>query len=358
MLSGNFFVKNVEVKKQEKKEELINLRFLPDVLEIIQGYICDDKPVPYSSISFWGDKGHIAAHLAAYYALWGFPEQFEEIIRQCPEALLSRVERVGPNTSVRGTLYQLLLWVDDDHIRNEKGETFVEMARRILINKYGEKIEAKQKTEWFGGWDEETHLKELKAEFDKVARTFDESKATTEDELKNDRKLQAAIQKFKEYLKYITTQKDPNTNLLMTKKNCIPQLWDYSSKFYTDEKNETYGAFDSPKNRLFDIQILGNIDLRLPVWAMQVIDCGLNTARNDHVPRNDVSSYYDVSSSKSVTDLRLGVNSYLTIYGAPPRPRVACQCLAKYAARARSGSGAVFNRISTSKNIHYSARPI
>lgn len=47
------------------------------IVQIIQGYISDDKPLPndqlasLSSYSFFGDEAILFAHRAAYYALWG-----------------------------------------------------------------------------------------------------------------------------------------------------------------------------------------------------------------------------------------------------------------------------------------------
>jgi len=286
--------------------------------------LSDDKPTTDEKLtSFTSEKlasltfspffekpSLLYAHRAAYYALWGQPEQFEAIVKFCPEVLTSKVEIQGPHVEqtephgniIKATPYQLLLREDDNYIRDKKGRTFLEMAKSYFPDP---EIEKQQKEEWFKGWDETAHVKELQAEFDKVLKAFDDSNARIENELNKDTLLQKAIQYFKEYLK---------TAVYKAKKNCIPQLWDYSAQKYTTERWRAYGAYNSDKNRLISFQIYGAIDIKLGVWGMQVLHCGIGDilAGFNVFLRTDVSSYYTSSHSSG---LHPGVNSFMSILG-------------------------------------------
>ena len=210
--------------KEEKKEDEIKAIFPNDLSKIIQAYLSDDKPIADEKLtsltfsSFFEKPSLLYAHRAAYYALWGQPDKFEAIIKCCPAALLVKVEIQGPHVEqtephgniIKATPYQLLLREDDNHIRDEEGRTFLEMTKSYFPDV---KIADQQEEEWFKGWDEKAHVKELQAEFDKVLKAFDDSKAMAENELNEDALLQKAIQYFKEHLK---------TAVYKAKKNLSP----------------------------------------------------------------------------------------------------------------------------------------
>lgn len=295
-----------------------------DLTEIIQGYLGDDHDektvrsiIPdRSQLSFFRNEALLLAHFAAYHVLWGNPDKVKPIIMQNPDTLLCRVERTGPNGLQSGTLYQLLLWTDDNHFRNEHGETFVEMIRNILLSlPNGIKEEKAQREIQFRDWREEVQVAADRAAFDEVALAFDKSTATTAAHLDSDTTLQAAIVKFKEYLK--------PKSIITSGKNCIPQLWDYASNFYDFTKfvvyNGGYGYdqdYVSPKNNLFCQKILGTIDLRLPAWSMQVLRHGVfnaNMHTDESIPRENIASLYDISPSTSIR--RLGDNAFMDVRG-------------------------------------------
>jgi ankyrin repeat protein len=287
------FLENTQSKNENKEEQKKTIQLI-------------DAP----KIRFFNQEHLLLANQAAHHALWGNPDQFVAIVNQNPDVLLCSVEIKDPrNIVVKGKLYELLLWTDDAYIKNEQETTFIEMVRELLIKYHGVRVEKEQRARQFRGWDEKLEIKADRAAFDEVSRAFDESTAKTNDELAKDDKLQAAIIKFKNYLK--------SKEKVEYGKNCIPQLWDYSGEFYDYQKYEAYGAFDSPKNNLFCREILGTIDTCLPPWAMQVLARGIYYVKNQHalIPRIDVSSYYAIPDSSSSSDLCLGVNCFMSKFG-------------------------------------------
>ncbi len=287
--------KTKKTKKEEKKLVQTTTKiFLPGGLpEIILDYLSDNTLAFLGALFFFGTK-ELITHRAAYCALWGQPEEFKTIVTYRPDTLLSSVKEKGPNGSVEGTPYQLLLWADDNYIKDEKDKTFLGMASNHLPKKSAEQ----QQSEWFASWDEKKHVAKLQAAFTKIAKAFDESTAMTEDGLKKDDALQKAIESFTQDLKAIS---------VTAKRNCIPQLWNIASQFYTYEKYKAYGGTESPKNQLFCFRILGLIDSYLPAWALQAISSDdIYTARRADsipIPRQDISfSDFDIPS--------LGINSY------------------------------------------------
>ena len=304
----------------ESKEEEMKAIFPDSLSKIIQSYLSDDKPttgekVPLLAFSSFFEKPSLLyAHRLAYYAAWGQPEQFEAIVKLCPEALLVTVAIRGPHIEkkepdiniLKATPYQVLIQQNDNYITDKEGRTFAEMAKSYFPDA---KTADKQEKDWFKDWDEEAHVEELQTAFDKALKAFDDSKAMTEKALDEDTLLQKAIQDFKEYLK---------TAVYKAKKNCIPQLWDYSARKYTIERYQAYGGYDSSKNRLVCFQIYGAIDVKSGAWVMQVLHHRIYEVVNNNkvVLRTDVSSYYD---SDRPSGLHLGLNSYMSIFGESGR---------------------------------------
>lgn len=293
-------------RQKKEVEDMIGIPFPSEsgIPDIIQSYLCDEtlaldeKLVSLSRLSFFGDNEILYASRAAYYALWGRPDKFEEIVAYCPEALSKTVKITGPHGDViTATPYQCLLREDDHYIKDEKDRTFLQMACSYLS---GQNARG-QEENWFNEWDEKAHVVKLKVAFDEVLTAFDESKAMTEKSLQADCTLQTAIKNFKEDLKELTVE---------AKKNCIPQLWDYSAQFCTSERYKDYGD-DGPKNKLFSFLIYGGIEDNLPPWGLQML---YYAATGAVVQRIDVSSYYS-TLTKNSSELRLGVNSSMRIGG-------------------------------------------
>src|SRR5262245_41896745 len=116
--------------KEEKREEEMMGFFPNDLSKIIQAYLSDDKPIAeekwtsFTSAelasltfsSFFDKPSLLYAHRAAYYALWGQPDQFESIVKFCPEVLWTKVKIQGPHVEqkkphgniIKATPYQLL----------------------------------------------------------------------------------------------------------------------------------------------------------------------------------------------------------------------------------------------------------
>lgn len=287
---------------------------IKDILSIVFGYV--ETGVAYNkNVSFFNNfKSRIAliAKQVTDYVLWGVPEMAIAMSQEHPETLLQMIKtKNGPNNiPLEATPYQALLWTDDNHIRNDEGSTFLEMMRQIFIDKYGVKAEEKQRDGWFKDWDDKAHVLELKTEFDKVVEVFDKTKATTDDELAKDEKLQSAIQAFRHYLRHV-----------ITRKNCIRELWDHAAVFYQNKKFEDYGGWGelfegSAKNNLFCQKILGSIDRYLPAWAMQVLRCegGIIHVVSDRVNvlRTKVSTSYSATPNNSGMGIYvLGQNSFI-----------------------------------------------
>lgn len=287
---------------EEKKieENVIGVHFPPGVPEIIQSYLsnqgpsCYKKLTSFPGVSFFGNKILLFAHRAAYCALYGKPDEFETIITRYPKALLYKVEITWLNVHFKASPYELLLWTDDNFLKGKENKTFLEVARAKMSCKEAEKVERN----WFKDWDEKAHVKELKAAFDKVLKSYDDSKATTNDELKKDDILQTAIYDFKEYLKKLIAE---------TRKNCIPELWNYSASFLDVIRFEDYGR---AKYQSLCFDIYGEaVDKNLPPWALQVLNKGIaHVVRSkEMVPRRDLSSYYKSSN--------LGINAFMSIHG-------------------------------------------
>lgn len=313
-----------ELDESETKEDSKTVSFPHVITEIIQGYLCNDHSIKaktadvplLSQLSFFKDEALLLAHFAAYYVLWGQPDKIETLITSNPSILLRSVERSSPNGHrIKGTLYQLALWTDDNHIRNERGETFVEMIRRVLISCYKAKTEAQQRENWFRGWDEKTYVKTLKAEFDNLAMAFDQSTAITYDDFFKDTEVHTAIRRFKGCLSKVPT-----------KKNCTIELWDHAALFYNYEKFRAYGGNCygvKPKNEIFCKIILGSIDGQLHAWAIQVLLRGglyNSIYESFQVERKDVfSCYYRTETindnKKPKTYRRLGKEALLNIRG-------------------------------------------
>jgi hypothetical protein len=302
------------VKKLKKKKESIKLYFPLEASEIIQAYLSDDnKSAKFyftpskTKLFFFGCESLLLAKVAAYHVLYGNPTKAETIITKNPDTLLHRIEQTAPNgTIVKGTLYQLILWADDDYIRNKRNETYIEMIKHLLITNHGSENEAKQREKQFQGWNEKSHLAADRSAFHEISRAFDKSKVTTETQFNNDTKLQAAIKKFKNHFK-------PEGPIIFGK-NCAPQLWDYACLFYAEEKFRAYGGYGSIKNLKFCELILGTIDLNLPAWAVQVLQTGAYSILRKHskVSRSNVESCFDTSPTSK---LRLGDNHFMSIFG-------------------------------------------
>lgn len=316
--------------KEEKNnvEKITNLYFPRGVPEIIQRYGYDDESscdnpsitrsvslfgnkndpndelVSLSALSFFsaGNKNYLAKK-AAEYVLWAQPEKCKAIIRQHPDILLLSVENAnGPCGEMKDvTPYQALLWANDNYIKDKEGKTFLEMARSYLSPEQVKEQEEK----WFENWDEKAHVKELKVKFDKVAMIFDDyiildtfdkygtivdwdyprklSEAMIKRDLGHDTtliSLHQAIKCFKDYLKNV---------VLHAKRNCIPQLWSHAYRFYTSNKYNNYG--EQVKG------VLDTIVVNSQAWMMQLRHgVILNVGEDDQVVRDDISSYYRVTS--------------------------------------------------------------
>lgn len=247
----------------------------------------------------------ILARQAAEYVLWGAPDEVEIIITQNPTVLLCSVEVTGPNGLQRGTIYELALWTDDHHIRNKNGQTLVEMIRNAVLRlPGGREIEKAQREAQYGDCKEVVRkITADRAAFNEVVRAFDDSTATTMDELIRDAKLQAAIQKFKDYLK--------PKGIITQGISCVTELWDYAATTYDTERFVKYG---SPKNIFFCQHIISAIDLRLPAWAMQVLITGIIFVikTNASVARSDVFPYFDVCLLSAA---RMSDDYFLSKYG-------------------------------------------
>ncbi|MEO8402211.1 MAG: hypothetical protein ABI597_10525 [Gammaproteobacteria bacterium] len=297
---------------------------VPDLLSLVFDYVVENTIYDRKFSFFNNMKSRLTIQLASDL-LWGRPEKTVLMSKQYPKIfrdmlLHKMMTTVGPNGTpppVPATPYQLLLWNDDKHIKDDQGRTYQEMMRDLVIDLHGVDVEAEQRESWFEGWDEKAHIQELKAEFDKVAKVFDESTVTTDDELARDTKLQAAIQTFEQYLSGVSKR---------TRKNCIRELWDYVAVFYDIGKFQAYGGYvpnnwaDSPKNKLFCHKILGLIDRNLAAWGMQVLVHGVYYIAEGQVDvaRVDVTSYY-ASPAISLSlpgSLTLGDNSFMDMFGA------------------------------------------
>jgi len=255
---------------------------------------------------------------------WGQPDDAEEILETRTQALLSTVIVKAPNGDlIKGTPYQIVLYINDNFIKNKKDETAVEMVKRLLIANHGIDEEIKQYALQFPknekqDWEDEEKKKKaaLFAAFDKVTNAFDESKAVTEEALANDAKLQEAITNFK-------TEIAPK-GIITSGRCCMSDLWDYAQKYYTDAKFTAYGGY-GPKNYLFHDKVLGSIDPRLQSWGAQVLKRGIYYVMKDgvDVPRVDVSSYYDVSPCSNLQlDDNCWLDDRLLDLGPEPQQRV------------------------------------
>lgn len=245
--------------------------------------------------------------------LWGFPDQADSLIQQhaniLPDILLQPVTVRGPNSiqpSRPATIYQLLLWTDDNYILDQQGSTFLEKIRNVLVNCHGQTVEESQRLSWCERIDQVTLLTNLKEAFDRVVNTLEHASIVSEHKLITDNSLQNTYQAFSVLL----------SETAKVSLNCIPLIFDYVITYYRNhfENNGGYGEdhwTGSPKNRFLAHKLLGLIELYLPTWGMQVLVNGLDASiQGGSVLRRDIAIYY------TNQDRVLGQNAVVGFNGA------------------------------------------
>jgi hypothetical protein len=236
-------------------------------------------------------------------------KEAEEMIKKHPELLKEKRtvrDEANPGEigrSIHGTALQIAWGAKDVSIGEH--EEMAEMLKRHLIKHYGEEEFVKQYTEQFPeGWEEkeEERKKNDSVALKKVFAAIEQS--TT------DKDCEGAIEEFKSYLKKQTE------GVITTGYHFNDQLFVEALELYDSHYNQ-FGGFDSIRNRLAAIKVLGCIERYFPSCLAQAACDGFGRM---------VEEKKALSRTKSLADgspfyhPNLGVSHFVySYYGAGAR---------------------------------------
>ena len=201
---------------------------------------------------FQRDLDERAVEKLLHHVAYGEKDQAEKMIKSNPKLLLARgtvTDEAG--RTIYGTAYQIALGAKDvSPFPENKIEEMAEMLERYLLQlPNGEEEREKQYNEQFPeGFEkqEEARRKSDSFELNKVFSAIKNDKTT------NQAEANKAVAEFQNYLE------NQIKGVITMGYHFNEALFEEALKLY-DEHYEKFGGFDSPKNRLAAIQVIGGI---------------------------------------------------------------------------------------------------
>jgi len=189
----------------------------------------------------------------------GKKDEVEAMLKDDPRLLLYKAEVVDEaGRTLYGTAYQIALGAKDISIHPGVKETeeMAEMIERYFKEKIpdGEKMMAEQKAEQFPkGWEDEEKIRKQNdsVALKKVFEAIKNAKVDQNGQL--DKSAEEAVKTFQSYLKETQTR-----HIIKTGYHFNDALFEEACQLYEDNYSD-FGGFNSPKNRLAAINVIGGI---------------------------------------------------------------------------------------------------
>ena len=232
----------------------------------------------------------------------GEKKEAEEMIKCEPRLLLEkRTIEDEAGRQIYGTALQIALGAKDVSLDPKQYEEMVEMIERYLKQHYDEEEIATQRAEQFPeGWEkeEEARRKHDSEAIKKVFAAID--KATTNE------KAEEAVKEFQAYLKKQTEV------VITTGYHFNEKLFEEAFELYDSHYNNGFGGYDSPKNRLAAIKVIGGIEKYFTANLAQAACDGFGLVANEKKPLSRGKMLDDKKTS--FFDSNLGVSHFAYSY--------------------------------------------
>src|SRR3990167_1687160 len=214
---------------------------------------------------------HVHAFLT--HVVRGEKAQVEAMIQRDPRLLLEKMQvKDEAGRTIYGTAYQIALGAKDvSPFPENKIEEMAEMLERYLAEHFGEEERNKQYNEQFPeGFEkqEEARRKSDSFELNKVFAAIKKDKTTGLAEAKK------AVAEFQNYLE------NQIEDVITTGYHFNEALFQEALKLYDEHYND-FGGFDSAKNRLVAIKLIGFIERFFPANLAQAMCDGIGRVVNE-----------------------------------------------------------------------------
>lgn len=194
-------------------------------------------------------------HQFLTHVVRGEKAQVEEMIKRDSRLLLEKIKVTDEaGRTIYGTAYQIALGAKDVSPYPDQFEEMAEMIERYLLQlPNGEEERNKQYNEQFPEGFEKKEEARRKQDSLALKKVFTAIKNDNSTDLTN------AKEAVKEFIAYLEAQKK---DVITTGYHFNEAIFDEVLKLY-DENYDNFGGYDSPKNRLAAINVIGQIQKQL-----------------------------------------------------------------------------------------------
>src|SRR3990167_7817389 len=263
-----------EVKREVYQDE-ISLNDLPqNVVQLIGNYISDDADkakfvrLNKQVNNFFQPNLHkLAVEKFLHHVAYGEKDEAEKMLKSNPKLLLERgIVTDEAGRTIYGTAYQIALGAKDVSPYSDQFEEMAEMLERYLLQlPNGEEERQKQYAEQFPeGFEKQEEARRMSDSFElnKVFAAIKKDKTTGLAEANK------AVAEFQNYLE------NQIKGVITTGYHFNEALFQEAPKLY-DEHYDDFGGFDSDKNRLAAIKLIGFIQRFFPANLAQAVCDGI-----------------------------------------------------------------------------------